>query len=92
MCSLGASAKVARAENKRGRRPSVQIVRRLVRSAAATFEIRSNLFENVRHSSQAANRLQTLINTGPAGFSCVTAQNAVEGSFGGYFVTHCHVI
>ena len=36
-----------RADFLRGRRPSVQIVRRLVRSAAATFEIRSNLFENV---------------------------------------------
>ncbi len=42
-----ASTKVARAENKRGHRPSFKIVRRLVRSAAATFEIRSNLFENV---------------------------------------------
>src|SRR3989344_4825772 len=42
-------AKVARTENKRGHRPSVQIVRRLVRSAAATFEMRSNLFENVHY-------------------------------------------
>ena len=43
----GSRAKVARAENKRGQRPSFKIVRWLVRSAAATFEIRSNLFKNV---------------------------------------------
>ena len=42
-------AKIARAENKRGRRPSAQIMRRLVRSADATFEIRSNLLKNVHN-------------------------------------------
>ncbi|OGM28679.1 hypothetical protein A2873_05695 [Candidatus Woesebacteria bacterium RIFCSPHIGHO2_01_FULL_42_80] len=47
LSARGSEHKVARAENKRGRRPSFRIVRRLVRSAAATFEIRSNLFKNV---------------------------------------------
>jgi hypothetical protein len=38
-----------RADFLRGRRLSVQIVRRLARSAAATFEMSSNLFENVHY-------------------------------------------
>lgn len=37
-------------------------------------------------------RFQTLINTGKSGFSCVTEQNAVGGSFGGKFVTFCYLV